>query len=117
MDKLASADDETTLQTLGRWGDNVATGFGLLSPNVGGEGGKRGLIDLLTEYPFITASIIAAGTAGVGYNYFRKKNEEDKKAKVMEELAATNLSNIPPRLSLSLDDEGNPIVIGDTYDK
>lgn len=109
-----ASDDGGLLNRVGNAADNVATVWGITGPSTESSGANRGAMDMFVEYPFITAAIIAAAAGAGGYQLFRKKNETFAKAKVMEELAATNLSNIPPRLSLSLDEKGNPIVVGDS---
>lgn len=72
--------------------------------------GKKPLGDILKEYPFLSAMLLATPVAVGAYQFFNKRDEDVKKYKIMEELASTNLTNIAPRLELALDADGNPVV-------
>lgn len=110
--KLASS--ETLGEKVGRLGDNIATAGGIIGPNIKTTGSQRNILQLLIDMPFLSALLIGGATAGVGYNLFSKRDEDTKKLKELESMAATNLSNIPPRLVLALDKNGNPMVKGST---
>ena len=84
--------------------------FGGLLDNSPKEPGDVSIVDLIKQYPLLSALTVATPASIAAYSYFNNKDEDDKKFKVMQDMAATNMSNIPPRLSLALDKDGNPVV-------
>ena len=72
--------------------------------------GKQSLQQLLVKYPILSSLLIAVPATIGGYAFFSKRDEDSKKFSTMQDMAATNMTNVAPRLSLTLDSEGNPVV-------
>lgn len=65
---------------------------------------SRGAVSTLAELPTLSAGALALLGAYTTYQFAKRRDEERAKLKQMRSLAATNLTNIAPRLQLELDD-------------
>lgn len=83
--------------------------FGLLDKKPVKEGEQEPM-QLLLKGPLLAAALMTVPIAAGGYMLTKKQDEDEKKFKVMKDMAATNMTNIAPRLSLTLDEQGNPVV-------
>ena len=95
--------------SIGELLQQVRTMGGLLKPRIKTKGDTT-IAEFIKQYPLLSALTVATPVSVAAYSYFNNKDEDDKKFKVMQDMAATNMSNIPPRLSLALDKDGNPVV-------
>lgn len=87
--------------------------FGLLDDDIKSPG-DMSLWDIIVKYPFVSSLAIGVPITAGAYMFFNKNDKDRKTVNTMEDVAATNLSNVPPRLMLALDENGNPMVKGST---
>ena len=95
--------------SIGEVAEKARSFFGAFDKEAVKEG-EQSLMQLLLKGPLFAAALMTVPVASGGYMLTKKQDEDEKKFKVMKDMAATNMTNISPRLSLTLDDNGNPVV-------